>query len=486
MDDLKRLIAEIHRRSVWQVLVVYVFGTWICYEVILALVEGLALPGWLPGLAIVLFVIGLPIVVATAMVQEGAPSFRTADLHLLDDLELAGDEEPDGGAEAAPVSDVARAAAGDPGVSQESASSLHRIFTWRNAFTSGVLGFALWGVVAAAWLAFGGARGIAVPAGDAVDAGTSAVAGSLRAVAEPPGTAVRVVALADEGPDSVRVGEAPATIDDLAPGEYRVVFEQPGYHPLELLARVEGDSTTTLRALLTPARPETVGMVRVSAGSAGTRGSVDVPFLMDRTEVTNDDYLEFIAAGGYQTSEYWPDTLVLDGEPLARGAALRRLVDQTGIQAPRGWSGGIYPEGKSEHPVVGVTWYEAAAYARWANKDLPTLAQWWRAAVGDDGRLMPWGDAQTDIQTRANFSLVDTHPAGSLPAGLSPFGLADMAGNVREWLRDDGGDSRPVVGGSWLDPTYMFEQVEEFAPGFASNAVGFRGVRALAATRQEE
>lgn len=461
--NLRRFLYEIHRRSIWQVLAVYLFGAWIGYEVILALQEGLGLPAWLPGFAIVLFVIGLPLVVATALVQEGPPQFSDPDLHLLDDIELADDQ-----AEGEPSN------AGDRDAQP---TELHHVLTWRNAFFTGVLGFALWGVVAAAWLAFGGARAVVVPPDSAGASQLAEQAGALRVEAEPDAT-VRVRAIGPGGAlgDPERLGDAPTT-GELPSGEYVVELEHADHNPLVVTTRVEPDSLTVLEATLAPATPEAAGMVLVPAGDADVAGRVDAPFLIDRHEVTNAAYLEFMGDGGYGEAAYWPDTMLIDGEPLPRSQALDTFVDDTGIQAPRGWSGGIHPEGEADHPVVGVTWYEAGAYLRWAGKELPSLAQWRRAAVGADGRLFPWGSDQSGIDWRANFSLVGTRPVGSFPAGLSPFGVADMAGNVREWLRGTAPDRKPVVGGSWLDPAYMFEQVESFAPDFTNNAIGFRGVR---------
>ncbi|NIP83782.1 MAG: hypothetical protein GWM90_32950, partial [Gemmatimonadetes bacterium] len=75
----RKLIVELHRRSIWQVLGIYVVGAWVSYEVVLGLTEGLGLPTWVPPTAIVLFVIGLPIVLATAFVQEGLPGQDRAD-----------------------------------------------------------------------------------------------------------------------------------------------------------------------------------------------------------------------------------------------------------------------------------------------------------------------------------------------------------------------------------------------------------------------
>jgi formylglycine-generating enzyme required for sulfatase activity len=127
-----------------------------------------------------------------------------------------------------------------------------------------------------------------------------------------------------------------------------------------------------------------------------------------------------------------------------------------------------------------VSWYEAAAYAKWLGKQLPTLAQWWRAALGDVDRPYPWGSDFATLDQRANFSMTATTPVDRFAAGMSPFGVHDMAGNVREWLAGDPGAARyPAIGGSWQDPSYMFStpNIDRFAPGFTSEAVGFRLVK---------
>jgi tetratricopeptide (TPR) repeat protein len=139
---LRKLINEIHRRSLWQVLGIYVVGAWIAYEVIQSLTEGMGLPGWFPSLAVVLFIIGLPIVLATAFVQEGVRREPRA--------QPASAEEAVGAERAAP--------------SRAEAGGARRLFTWRNAITGGVLAFALWGVIATGWLLFGNSSG-----GDAAD-----------------------------------------------------------------------------------------------------------------------------------------------------------------------------------------------------------------------------------------------------------------------------------------------------------------------------
>ena len=124
MSRLKDLIDEIHRRSLWQVLLIYVGGAWICYEIIDTITDRLALPDWLPVLAIILFLLGLPVVLATAFVGEvEAPSRAPAE------------------AELAAAQLVTR--------------RRHRFLTWRNAVATFVIVLAAWGAVAAGWMLFG-------------------------------------------------------------------------------------------------------------------------------------------------------------------------------------------------------------------------------------------------------------------------------------------------------------------------------------------
>jgi formylglycine-generating enzyme required for sulfatase activity len=227
-------------------------------------------------------------------------------------------------------------------------------------------------------------------------------------------------------------------------------------------------------------------MVLVEEGktTVGSEGSVIPAFLIDQHEVTNEEFLKFVSAGGYRDRSLWGDT--------PWDSVLHAFVDRTGVPGPRFWSGGTYPAEKKDHPVVGITWYEASAYARWAGKELPSSSQWWRAALGDAGAPFPWGRDAKTAELRANFELAGTRPVGSYPLGVSPFGCLDMAGNVREWLREAGPDParRVVVGGSWQDPVYMFEpgHAEWFDPAFSNEAIGFRCVKPLEAqhTRQEE
>jgi serine/threonine-protein kinase len=139
-------------------------------------------------------------------------------------------------------------------------------------------------------------------------------------------------------------------------------------------------------------------------------------------------------------------------------AMWRAAVQAGSVEQPR--STRAYDDAaKAQHPVVWVTREQARAYATWVGGRLPRDAEWTRAAQGDDGRTYPWGEQPPDA-TRANFdnNVRTTTPVGSYPAGASPYGLLDMAGNVREWVEADDGDdgSNILRGGAFnLNASYV-------------------------------
>ncbi|HRH44386.1 MAG TPA: SUMF1/EgtB/PvdO family nonheme iron enzyme, partial [Pyrinomonadaceae bacterium] len=136
-------------------------------------------------------------------------------------------------------------------------------------------------------------------------------------------------------------------------------------------------------------------------------------------------------------------------------------------------------------PVTDITWFEAAAYAKFRGKSLPTIFQWEKAARDgkfDEGyNTMPWGLSRDADSTDflANFGNDGTSPVEKFEFGASPFGCLNMAGNVAEWMLNKRGENVLVSGGSWGEKPYLFGYFGDFPPGYNSNRVGFRLVKNL-------
>jgi hypothetical protein len=316
-------------------------------------------------------------------------------------------------------------------------------------------------------------------------------AGVVTVVPDPPGAAVelaRGVGSLDSVTNPVSLGRGPLEDLTLLAGNYRITVTAQDYVPGEFTVDIAPGDTVSVSPQLVPTAWNSDDMVVVSAGPvpgplASQYAGVEVPvFLIERHEVSNEEFMQFVSDGGYRNPDFWPDSMRTRSGWVSRETALAALVDRTGLPGPRQWSGGRSQEDRADHPVTGVSWYEATAYAKWAGKSLPTVEQWWRAALGDRGSRFPWGDDLVTIDDRSNFGGAGTMAVGSFPFGASPFGALDMAGNVREWMVGAPTDARfTVMGGSWQTPTYMFDSpnVESFGPWFQSEEVGFRLVMPL-------
>ncbi len=145
-------------------------------------------------------------------------------------------------------------------------------------------------------------------------------------------------------------------------------------------------------------------------------------------------------AGGYEKQQHWTS----DGW---------EWKTKNNITGPAYWND---PEwNQRDRPVVGVSYYEAEAYAKWAGKRLPTEREWEKAARGEDGRWYPWDeDFEINKCNRDSSSIGHTTPVSQYPDGVSPYGCYDMAGNVWDWCSNwysQNQDLRVLRGGSWIN-----------------------------------
>jgi len=172
------------------------------------------------------------------------------------------------------------------------------------------------------------------------------------------------------------------------------------------------------------------------------------PFLMARCATTNAEFQLFVDDNAYENLELWPKDI---------WPHLIDFKDLTGLPGPRYWEHGRHDRRLADHPVVGICYYEAAAYAAWAGYRLPTEAEWQMAAswrIRSSAyvlRRYPWGDAMDASRCNIWMSGVGTTvPVHEYENGAAPNGVLHLCGNVWEWTDSDycvyDEEGRPVVG----------------------------------------
>lgn len=173
--------------------------------------------------------------------------------------------------------------------------------------------------------------------------------------------------------------------------------------------------------------------------------------------------------------EFWIDKL-----PVTNGE-YARFVMATAHKPPSHWRGQSPAPDIVDHPVVNVSWYDAAAYAKWAGKQLPTVEEWEKAARGTTGRDFPWGNQRPSAELcNCDLNIGRTTPVGLYSTqGDSPYGCVDMVGNVWEWTDtwfDDSKKYRVLCGGSWsLHRSHVHVSVRHRnLPYFTYINIGFR------------
>jgi DNA-binding winged helix-turn-helix (wHTH) protein/cephalosporin-C deacetylase-like acetyl esterase len=283
----------------------------------------------------------------------------------------------------------------------------------------------------------------------------------------PPGASIYLKPYTDpEGP-WLLIGQSPLENFLLPTAYFRWKITKPGCQTVELSAGNEG---SVLAFALDPKDAAPADMAHVPAGETSVFGMDPVhldDYWIDKFEVTNKQFKEFADKGGYQNPAYWRNRFVKAGRVLSWKQAMDEFRDTTGRPGPSTWEVGGYPAGHDDFPVNGVSWFEAAAYAEFAKKQLPTVYHWYRAAA-------QW--IYSDILLFSNFDGNGPMPVGSR-RGVGRFGTYDMAGNVKEWCLNATSDRRYILGGSWNEGRAYYVTPDALSPFDRSPSNGFRCIK---------
>jgi eukaryotic-like serine/threonine-protein kinase len=253
------------------------------------------------------------------------------------------------------------------------------------------------------------------------------------------------------------IGTTPMLNVRFPSGHFRLKIERSGFETLLMAGflwpsdslykvKLKLDSVGSLPEKMIRIPSQTTPMLII--GLEKYKGKRVGEFFADKYEVTNKDYKKFIDSGGYTNLSFWKYPFYQDGKELPWSEAVKLFKDKTGRLGPSTWEVGTFPDGTDDYPVAGISWYEASAYAEFAHKKLPTVYHW--SIMADT-----W--VAKDILPLSNFNGISTVPVGSM-AGISSRGLYDIAGNVREWCRNEGSasDQHYILGGGYNDPSYVF------------------------------
>ncbi len=298
----------------------------------------------------------------------------------------------------------------------------------------------------------------------------SGMTGETAIRTEPAGARVFRRPYDDSDTTSVYLGTTPLEGVRLPVWASRLRIELAGYRTLDLVPvnflGVSIGQTVLAEHLITLDAADVIpdGMVRVAGLRDPERDFVLGDFWMDRYEVTNRQFGEFVDAGGYEKPEYWSEPFLRDGREISWQEAMSLFVDRTGRPGPSTWYAASYPEGQGDYPVGGVSWYEAMAYAQFTGKRLPTVYHWEQGLA----RLL---HALTVPRSNIASATSGPAPVGSF-RGLGSFGTYDQMGNVREWTYNETEGGRLIVGGGWSDAEWRSRDV---APAWdRSPSNGFR------------
>lgn len=465
-NRVRNFIRNLSHKSVWQVLGTYLLASWAVISVVGTMTSVLDLPEWFPTVAVGFLLLGLPFVMATAFIQ--ARHLNQSPPELIG----AG---PDGS----------------------------KLSLWKKTALGAVGALALWGVIAGGWMITGQDR-VMVGSGssvlsavarveNAMDVGNwfdayelalnlpAQVPDSVKAsLVESTSNTVMITSTPEgatvswrhyDQPDSEAVEIGVTPLEWIAPRTGLLINIELEGHVSQAVGWTGGNRSIALRSV----GSENASSVYIPSGNLSpavveARLTADVPatlgeFLIDRYEVINSEFQRFVDAGGYENQAYWIHPFMNEGIEYSWTEAMELFVDQTNRSGPATWTAGKHSEGQGNYPVTGISWYEAAAFAAFEGRSLPTVYHWYRVS----------GQSMSGLIVPASNLLVGEGlaEAGEF-TGASNFGVFDMAGNAREWLSNSIGERRFTAGGGWNDEAYLFALTNPQYPFDRSETNGFR------------
>lgn len=459
---MARLIEELKRRKVIRVLVAYLIAAWVLLQIAEVLSSILSLPDWAPKLVLFLLAIGLIPALILAWAYELTPDGIRRDAEVNDEPKPSRQSRPNftlvsvaallaaglgagvfwmSGADARWARDVAL-----PQIEKQLAAD-----DWEQAnYTALEIRQRM-------------------PDSAILDGYWSQFAIKTSIPSEPAGATVYRRAYDNAAAPWQRLGETPLYDIPLPRGYSLIRIELEGFD--DVLRTVGGmriaggaismneqeDETgieyfvSPIDIVLEPSQEGENPEVRVP----GTRLMLDgqlvrlSDFRIGRYEVTNRQFREFVTAGGYRQRDLWEHEFVRDGQTITWDEAMASFIDSTGRPGPSSWIGGTFPEGKENYPVGGVSWYEAAAYARFSGRELPTVHHWRRAHAPAG---VTWQIPASNVELPGGLAAVGQFE------GPGWTGTSDMLGNVREWCLNAFGEDRAILGGAWNDVAYLIPE----------------------------